>query len=212
MAPSLRLVLGAVERDQRASTSSCCASRPISAGASTSFTFATARVTPLPAQRAGSAVAQLDRFALAGRRSRGNGRGARGAAGEGHHRLDGGKAARVENLACVDAFDLRHCSLLARGLGGPGQRAQDHDPDLGQQRQHRDDALDAQPGAGRLRRQFLPRQPGAALARCDRACAAPRAGSSSRCRDGRWWRSRGRAPARPACAARVAACRAAGAS
>src|SRR5579885_3097546 len=59
---------------------------------------------------AGVAVAQLDRLALAGRRPRGHRGAPRRASGEHDRRLDGGKAARVEDLARVDALDGRHVS------------------------------------------------------------------------------------------------------
>ena len=189
----LALVLGAVERDQRARRRAPDrASSPISAGASTSFTFATARLTPLPAAAPGIAVAQLDRLALAGRRPRRNRRGAarRRRRATPSPRRWGSRASRESRAR----GRVRSSPLLSPrpGLGrAAGRRAQDHDPDLGQQRQHRDDALDAQPGACRLRRQLAPREPRAASSRSTRACAARRAGSSSRCRDGRWSRPRG---------------------
>jgi len=58
------------------------------------------------------AVTQLDGLALAGRGARRHGRRPARPAGEGHRRLDGGKAARIEDLARRDVFDRCHCIPL----------------------------------------------------------------------------------------------------
>ena len=57
-------------------------------------------------------VAQLDGLALAGRGARRHGGRPARPAREGHRRLDGGKAARIEDLARRDGFDRCHCIPL----------------------------------------------------------------------------------------------------
>ena len=78
---------------------------PWTAAAISPLTFATACVDALAAPRR-AAVAQLRRLELAGRRAGRHRGAAEGARAQRDLGLDGGVAARVEDLAGVDAFDL----------------------------------------------------------------------------------------------------------
>jgi hypothetical protein len=69
----------------------------------------------LAEEAAGVAVAQLERFVLAGRRARRDDGAAQGAALEADLGLDGGVAARVEDLARVDPDDVGHAAETTRG-------------------------------------------------------------------------------------------------
>ena len=97
------LVGRAVEVDQRGVDRAwSAASSPESAGAIVSFTFSTALRTPLPPIAGLVAVAQLDRLVGAGRGAGRDCRPADRAVGEDDLHLDGGVAARIEDLAGVD--------------------------------------------------------------------------------------------------------------
>ena len=90
------------------------ASSPTSASAIGPLTLPTALQHPLAAEPI-VAVSQLERFVLAGGRPAGHGRPAEGATFEPDVDLDGGIAARIQDLAAVDGFDERHSGADATG-------------------------------------------------------------------------------------------------